>query len=237
MNRTSFRRAIVPGIAALRSGPVRLRRQQRDRRRRQRLGRHRQRLACPATLNGARRLLAGEGAGGLVHRLPGRSTTDVTINYDPIGSGDGRTNFIERRRQLRRLRLLPQRRRGRAHRRQGALRRRGPDRGPGLRLADRRRRSTSTASTRSTSRADTIAQIFDGKITNWNDPAIAAENAGASCPTWPSRRSTAPTTRAPRRTSPTTSARPARRWTYEAEDAFPVEGGEAADGTSGVVAA
>ena len=28
----------------------------------------------------------------------------------------------------------------------------------------------------------TLAQIFDGKITNWNDPAIAADNPDASCP-------------------------------------------------------
>lgn len=30
--------------------------------------------------------------------------------------------------------------------------------------------------------ADTIAQIFSGKITNWNDPAIAADNAGVTLP-------------------------------------------------------
>ena len=84
---------------------------------------------------------------------------NVTVNYDPVGSGDGRTNFIERRRQLRRLRLLPQRRRGRAHRRQGALQRRGPDRGPGLRLARSRSSSTSRASTRSTCRRHDRADL------------------------------------------------------------------------------
>lgn len=30
--------------------------------------------------------------------------------------------------------------------------------------------------------ADTIAQIFDGKITNWNDPAIAEQNEGVELP-------------------------------------------------------
>src|SRR5699024_7277877 len=30
--------------------------------------------------------------------------------------------------------------------------------------------------------ADTIAKIFSGEITNWNDPAIAAENEGTELP-------------------------------------------------------
>ena len=30
--------------------------------------------------------------------------------------------------------------------------------------------------------AKTIALIFDGKITKWNDPAIAAENKGVKLP-------------------------------------------------------
>ena len=33
--------------------------------------------------------------------------------------------------------------------------------------------------------AKTIAGIFDGKIAKWNDPAIAAENSGATLPTTP----------------------------------------------------
>ena len=52
----------------------------------------------------------------------------------------------------------------------------------------------------------TIADIFLGKITKWNDPAIAALNSGVDLPsTDDHRRATARTPRARRRTSPTTS--------------------------------
>ena len=162
---------------------------------------------------------------------------NVTVNYDPVGSGDGRTNFIE-----------------------GGVSFAGSD----SYLNDDEGELTGAKERCSGEDpievpayvspiavafnvegvdalnldADTIAQIFDGKITNWNDPAIADQNPDADAArTWRSRRSTAPTTRAPRRTSPTTSARPASAWSYEAEDAFPVKGGEAAEGTSGVISA
>ncbi|MET3962336.1 phosphate transport system substrate-binding protein [Marmoricola sp. OAE513] len=86
--------------------------------------------------------------------------------------------------------------------------------------------------------AKTIAQIFDNKITKWNDPAIVAQNPDAKLPA--------------------TAISPVHRgddsgttknftdylgkagdgaWKYEAADAFPVKGGEAAEGTSGVIAA
>ena len=52
--------------------------------------------------------------------------------------------------------------------------------------------------------AKTIADIFAGKITTWNDPAIKADNPDAKLPRPRSPRCTARTTRAPRRTSPTT---------------------------------
>ena len=54
-------------------------------------------------------------------------------------------------------------------------------------LPDRARRdhasaTTSTASTSCSSRADTIAKIFQREIKKWNDPAIAADNPGAKLP-------------------------------------------------------
>ncbi|WP_340537262.1 phosphate ABC transporter substrate-binding protein PstS [Nocardioides sp. GXZ039] len=82
--------------------------------------------------------------------------------------------------------------------------------------------------------ADTIAKIFDGKITKWNDPAIVAENDGADLPDLkitPVHRSD---------DSGTTKnftdylGKASESWSYEADDAFPV-GGEAAEGTSGVI--
>ncbi|MCR1786150.1 phosphate ABC transporter substrate-binding protein PstS [Nocardioides carbamazepini] len=84
--------------------------------------------------------------------------------------------------------------------------------------------------------ADTIAKIFDGKITNWNDPAIADQNPDATLPDL----KIAPVHRAD--DSGTTKnftdylgkVAP-EAWGYEAEDAFPVSGGLSAEGTSGVV--
>ncbi len=56
---------------------------------------------------------------------------------------------------------------------------------------------------------DTAAQIFAGKITKWNDPAIKADNPDADAAgRQRSPRCTARTTPARRRTSPTTCTRP-----------------------------
>ena len=57
---------------------------------------------------------------------------------------------------------------------------------------------------------DTIGEIFAGKITTWNDAAIAADNPDATLPRRDDHaRCTARTSRAPRRTSPTTSSKAA----------------------------
>ena len=56
-----------------------------------------------------------------------------------------------------------------------------------------------------------LAQIFLGKITTWNDPAIAAINSGVDAAVdRRSRCSSAPTSRAPRRTSRPTCQAPTR---------------------------
>ena len=57
-----------------------------------------------------------------------------------------------------------------------AARRRRRD--PGLHLADRRRLQPRRASTDLQLSPATVAEIFAGKITKWNDPAIAADNPG-----------------------------------------------------------
>ena len=85
---------------------------------------------------------------------------------------------------------------------------------------------------------DTIAKIFRGEITTWNDPAIAADNQGVNLP------STAITPVHRGDDSGTTSnftdylnkAAPTV-WTDEAAGTWPVQGGEAANGTSGVIQA
>jgi len=86
---------------------------------------------------------------------------------------------------------------------------------------------------------DTIAGIFSGKITKWNDAAIAKTNPGVTLPdaniTAVHRGDDSGTTNnftdTLNKTSPTV-------WTQPAADTFPADfGGEAASGTSGVIQA
>lgn len=81
-----------------------------------------------------------------------------------------------------------------------------------------------------------LARIFDQKITTWNDPAIAADNPGADLPDTP----ITPVNRSDE--SGTTenfvdylSEAAPRDWTHEVSGDWPVAGGESAQGTSGVV--
>lgn len=84
----------------------------------------------------------------------------------------------------------------------------------------------------------TLAKIFKGDITTWNDPAIAADNPDADLP------STRITTVHRSDESGTTenfaeylAAAAPDVWTYEVDGDWPVSSGEAAQGTSGVVGA
>ncbi len=86
--------------------------------------------------------------------------------------------------------------------------------------------------------ADTIAQIFNGDITAWNDPAIADLNPDAPLPdtdiTPVHRSDDSGTTK--NFTDYLSKGAP-DSWSYEPDDAFPVKAGESAEGTSGVVEA
>ncbi len=84
----------------------------------------------------------------------------------------------------------------------------------------------------------TIAQIFNQEITNWNDPAIAEDNPDADLPD----QAITPVNRSDE--SGTTenfveylSTTAPDDWTHEVSGDWPVEGGESAQGTSGVVTA
>jgi phosphate transport system substrate-binding protein len=86
--------------------------------------------------------------------------------------------------------------------------------------------------------ATTIAAIFDGKVTKWNDPAIAALNDGVDLPDTtitPVHRSDDSGTTA--NFTDYLSKAAGGSWSYPADDTWPIKGGEAAEGTSGVVAA
>ena len=84
--------------------------------------------------------------------------------------------------------------------------------------------------------ADTIAGIFAGTITTWNDPKIAEQNEGVELPataiTAVHRSDDSGTT--DNFTDYLAQAAPSV-WTYEADGVWPIESGEAAQGTSGVV--
>ncbi len=86
--------------------------------------------------------------------------------------------------------------------------------------------------------ADTAAKIFAGKITKWNDPAITKLNPGAKLPAQnitPVHRSDSSGT-TNNFTDYLHQAAPSS-WTSAAAEDWPVKGGEGAQGTSGVIQA
>jgi len=84
----------------------------------------------------------------------------------------------------------------------------------------------------------TIGSIFEGTITKWNDPAITADNPDAKLPdsaiTAVHRSDDSGTTE---NFTDYLDQASEGAWTGGKEKAWPVKGGEAAEGTSGVVAA
>jgi len=83
---------------------------------------------------------------------------------------------------------------------------------------------------------DTLAKIFAQKIKKWNDPAIAADNSGVDLPdtdiTPVNRSDESGTTQ--NFTDYLSQAAPSV-WTNEPDSVWPIKGGEAAEGTSGVI--
>ncbi|MGY1843446.1 phosphate ABC transporter substrate-binding protein PstS [Modestobacter sp. SYSU DS0875] len=85
---------------------------------------------------------------------------------------------------------------------------------------------------------EVVAGIFNQQITNWNDPAIAADNPDAELPdlaiTPVNRSDESGTTE---NFTEYLAAAAAEAWPHEPSGDWPVSGGEAAQGTSGVVSA
>jgi phosphate transport system substrate-binding protein len=161
------------------------------------------------------------------------ANSDVTVNYDAVGSGGGRDEFLS-----------------------GAVNFAGSD----AYLSDDEIAKATTlcgsdpveipvyvspiAVIYNLSGVDalnlspaTLAQIFAGTITTWNDPAITGENPGASLPdttiTPVHRSDDSGTTE--NFTDYLSQAAP-NDWSYPAGQTWPLQSGEAGDGTSGVVA-
>ena len=86
--------------------------------------------------------------------------------------------------------------------------------------------------------AKTIGSIFEGKVTKWNDPAIAADNPDAKLPdsaiTPVHRSDDSGTTK---NFTDYLDKASEGGWSGGVVETWPVKGGEAAEGTSGVVAA
>ncbi len=162
---------------------------------------------------------------------------DVTINYDPVGSGTGRENFISKATSF-----------------AGSDSYMTDDEGE---LSDAKARCGGEDAIEVPAYvspiavvfnlpgidslnldASTIAQIFDGKVTKWNDDAIASQNPDADLPDTaiaPVHRSDDSGTTANFTDYLSKAADGA--WSYEPDDTWPIKGGEAAEGTSGLVAA
>jgi phosphate transport system substrate-binding protein len=83
---------------------------------------------------------------------------------------------------------------------------------------------------------DTVAKIFSGKVTKWNDPAIKADNPGTTLPsssiTAVHRSDDSGTTK---NFTDYLHQTAAGSWTNEAGETWPFKSGEGANGTSGVV--
>jgi len=232
VKRTSFRGAVVPTVAALTLG----------------FGL----AACGAgndsgNTDGTGSGLSGELAGGgssaqdkaqQAWRAAFQTDNpDVTITYDPVGSGDGRQNFISS-----------------AYAFAGSDSYLSDDEGE---LADAKTRCGGEDPIEVPAyvspiavafnlpgvdslnlSAKTVGQIFSGKITKWNDPAIAADNAGVKLPSTaisPVHRSDDSGTT--KNFTDYLSQAGEGSWTADPDGVWPLKGGEAGDGTSGVVAA
>jgi len=161
------------------------------------------------------------------------ANAELTINYDPVGSGGGRTAFLD-----------------------GAVAWAGSDSAlseeeyttaQGICGADGAINlpvyispisvvfNLEGVSTLNLDAA-TIAQIFDGKISTWNDPAIAALNDGAALPdlaiTPVHRADDSGTTK---NFTDYLEKASDGAWPHEADGVWPTSSGESGEGTSGLI--
>lgn len=159
---------------------------------------------------------------------------DATVNYDPVGSGGGRSQFIEGGVQFAGSdAYLEDEQLQQAQQRCGGSVIEVPNYVSPIALVYKldgvQNLSLSPA---------TIAGIFKGQITTWNDPKIAADNPGVQLPAAPitpvHRSDESGTTE--NFTDFMNKAAP-NVWTDEADGNWPIQGGEAAQGTSGVIGA
>ncbi|PRX44497.1 phosphate ABC transporter substrate-binding protein (PhoT family) [Prauserella shujinwangii] len=158
---------------------------------------------------------------------------DVTVNYDPIGSGGGREQFISGGSDFGGTdAYLDEEELPKAQERCGQVVEIPAYVSPIAVIFNVEGVDSLNL------KPGTIAKIFNQKITKWNDPAIAADNPGAQLPDT----AITPVNRSDE--SGTTEnfveylkAAAPQDWPHEVSGDWPVKGGEAAQGTSGVVQA
>lgn len=164
----------------------------------------------------------------------GDANPDATVNYDPVGSGGGRSQFVEGGVQFAGSdAYLEDEQLQQAQQRCGGSVIEIPNYvspiGIVFKLDGVDNLNLAPA---------TIAGIFAGQITTWNDPAIVADNPDAQLPAAPitpvHRSDESGTTE--NLTEFMSEAAP-QAWPHEADGNWPIQGGEAAQGTSGVVGA
>ncbi|GAW51787.1 MULTISPECIES: phosphate ABC transporter substrate-binding protein PstS [unclassified Nocardioides] len=232
MTRTSFRRAIVPGIAVL---AIAL-------------------SACGAANESDGGSDGGTSDSSLSGTLAGGGSSaqdsaqqawragfqgdhpDVTITYDPVGSGTGRQNFISKATSFAGSDSYLTDDEGELSAAKERCGGEDPIEVPAYVSPIAVVFNLPGIDTLNLD-ADTIAQMFDGKITTWNDPAIAALNDGVDLPDT----AVSPVHRSD--DSGTTdnftqylNAAAGGSWSYDPDGVWPIKGGEAAEGTSGLVA-
>lgn len=162
---------------------------------------------------------------------------DVTVSYDPVGSGGGREQFVAGGTAFGGSDAALEEEEGEL---QGAIDRCKPGQ-----LIEIPNYISPIAviynlpSVESLQLApETLAKIFNQEIDSWDDDAIAADNPGVELPdtriTPVNRSDESGTTE--NFVDYLSKAAP-KAWTYEVSGDWPVKGGEAAQGTSGVVEA
>ena len=157
---------------------------------------------------------------------------DVTISYDPVGSGGGRTQFLEGGT----LFAGSDSAMSEEELEQAAQRCEGDFIEAPLYISPIAVVYNLPEVEELNLSAETIAQIFNQDITTWNDPAIAAENPDADLPDLP----ITPVSRSDE--SGTTdnftdylAEAAGDAWPHEPSGNWPVSGGQSAQGTSGVI--
>jgi len=162
---------------------------------------------------------------------------DVTISYDPVGSGGGREQFVAGGTAYGGSDAALEEDEGEL---QGAIDRCKP--GQLIEIPDYISPIAIIYNLPSVEALqlspETLAKIFNQEIDSWNDKAIAADNPGVELPdtriTPVNRSDESGTTE--NFVDYLSKAAPGV-WTYEVSGDWPVKGGEAAQGTSGVVEA